>query len=47
MVQLDVPPLGGQGAGGGDTDMGAGGVEDAAEGGAGQPGAGLLGHPNR
>ena len=37
--------LGGQGAWSGDTDVGAGGVEDAAEGGAGQPGAGLLGRP--
>ena len=35
----------GQGARSGDTDVGAGGVEDAAEGGAGQPGAGLLGRP--
>ena len=45
MVQLGVPPLGGQGAWSGDTDVGAGGVEDAVEGGAGQPGAGLLGRP--
>ena len=47
MVQLGVPPLGGEGARDGDLDVGGGGVGDAAEGRAGQPGAGLLGRPGR
>ena len=42
MVQLGVPPLGGEGARGGDLDVGGGGVGDATGGGGDPTGAGLL-----